>query len=182
MEEDIIRKLKNSLDKPIEEERVVYIFAETRKLLERKGLKNNYPTLAFYCDWILHSSIDRLSRLQNILEGLVEGYKKTKKIDNFLKFIEFEALKKDMQRFLSALGLSSDLFDYKKWGKFKFHIMEILKDCSLKGKCDPIKELVFKKVGGSGSSYEIELLIKFPDGTSVKHNYSEADAKELLKG
>jgi hypothetical protein len=62
---------------------VVYLFAQARKLIERvtNAERPSYARLNFYCDWCLHSKIDRseagariLSRLHGIV---VEHMKKT---------------------------------------------------------------------------------------------------------
>ena len=59
--ESIIDKLKTALERGIESEvQVVYLLTGIRKLIERdRELGKAYPSLRFYCDWALHSKLDR---------------------------------------------------------------------------------------------------------------------------
>ena len=60
MTPDILPKLTAELDKGITTEvQVVYLLAGIRKLIERDKVEDQYPDLKFYCDWALHSSMDR---------------------------------------------------------------------------------------------------------------------------
>jgi hypothetical protein len=64
---DVIRdKLRLELAKPITEEgQVVYVLSLIRKILEVEKGKNDrkYQKLKFYCDWALHTEIDRGTRV-----------------------------------------------------------------------------------------------------------------------
>jgi hypothetical protein len=54
----IIRKLTKELEDGITSEvQVVYLLAGIRKLMERDGIKSQYPYLTFHCDWVLHSEL-----------------------------------------------------------------------------------------------------------------------------
>jgi len=56
---DIIWKLSRELDAGITSEiQVVYLLAGIRKLMERDGVKEQYPNLNFHCDWTLHSKLE----------------------------------------------------------------------------------------------------------------------------
>src|SRR5260221_14404807 len=56
---DIIWKLTRELDQGITSEvQVVYLLVGVRKLMERDGLKKQYPDLNFHCDWALHSKLE----------------------------------------------------------------------------------------------------------------------------
>lgn len=61
MTPDIVAKLNRALSVPMtREEQVVYILVGTRKLLERSGRRNTWPTpVAFLCDWVFHIELDR---------------------------------------------------------------------------------------------------------------------------
>ncbi len=57
--QDIIWKLTRELDQGITSEvQVVYLLAGIRKLMERDGVKEQYPDLKFHCDWALHSKLE----------------------------------------------------------------------------------------------------------------------------
>lgn len=56
----IIEKLSKALSEGnLDEYKVVYILSRIRKLIELNQLKNTFKDLNFYCDWALHSEIDR---------------------------------------------------------------------------------------------------------------------------
>jgi hypothetical protein len=60
MKNEIVRKLNQHLASEITKEAdVVYVMAEIRKLFEHVRTARNYPVLAFYANWILHTKIDR---------------------------------------------------------------------------------------------------------------------------
>jgi len=57
---DILSKLGEELRKGITTEvQVVYLLAGIRKLIERGDLEEEFATLNFHCDWVLHSHLDR---------------------------------------------------------------------------------------------------------------------------
>ncbi len=59
MTEEIIRKLSAELRKGITTEpQVVYLLAGIRKLIERDGLGEEFYSLKFHCDWVLHSQLE----------------------------------------------------------------------------------------------------------------------------
>jgi hypothetical protein len=59
MEDEIIRKLRPILLKPIASEaKVAYLLVEVRKLMEHNlHLKQQCDTLLFYCDWTVHTKL-----------------------------------------------------------------------------------------------------------------------------
>src|SRR5437867_1739661 len=71
IEEKLNRQLSSKA--PVTEARVVYILVLTRKLLERQGELNKYPMLRFYCDWALHTNMDRAGA-QRILRLFDEAH------------------------------------------------------------------------------------------------------------
>src|ERR1700683_3440087 len=69
MTDEIIRKLQTFLGTPIEDEyKVVYLLTQTRKVFERDAhLEQHLPTLQFYCNWALHTKLDRRATVQEFL-------------------------------------------------------------------------------------------------------------------
>jgi hypothetical protein len=53
---------------------VLKILIETRKLLESRGLREKYPILYLYCDWIAHASIDRNDMARRALDTLSDHF------------------------------------------------------------------------------------------------------------
>ncbi len=61
MKNGVIEKLNAHISGGLHSEAdVVYVMVEIRKLLEHLRIKGrDYSVLAFYCDWVLHTSLDR---------------------------------------------------------------------------------------------------------------------------
>jgi len=60
MTRDIIEKLRAELEAGITTEvQAVYLLAGIRKIIERDGLRDEYPMLKFHCDWALHPRMDQ---------------------------------------------------------------------------------------------------------------------------
>jgi hypothetical protein len=81
MKNDIVSKLNQHLAAGITREAdVLYVLAEIRKLFEHARTAQNYPVLAFYTNWALHTKIDRepwakagLKTLEDALGGYQDG-------------------------------------------------------------------------------------------------------------
>lgn len=150
MEVDIINKLKTYLSlEEYSEPIVVYILVEIRKILENED-NNMYPLLRFYCNWVLHPKIDRLSAVRDILNKIAEEHKKGEHGKTDLDFINFIHLNEELKRFFLEKNISTNLLnDREKWRKFKINLINILKDCPLEVSSDfkPIlvEKLVLKK-------------------------------------
>jgi len=133
MENEILTKLKKVLEESIDEEsQVVYVMVQIRKLLERVGTNLNYSLLRFYCNWVLHPKINKLSVVRDTLNKIAEEHEKGDYGESGLDFINFNSLKKQMEAFFEEKNLPMDLLEEKeKWRKFKKLLVNIIKDCPL---------------------------------------------------
>lgn len=117
MSQKIIRELTNL---PIDTEpRVMYLMVEIRKVLEHEDLK--YGALRFYCDWIVHTKLDRsyaYSVYDEVSNNTTEG----------LDIISFRKLKEEMSSFLQTRNLPTDLLIDDNWELFRDNLIEILID------------------------------------------------------
>jgi len=60
MQDEIVDKLRKELNLGITTEpQVVYLMAGIRKLIEHDNAQGKYPALNFYCNWVLHTKLDR---------------------------------------------------------------------------------------------------------------------------
>lgn len=74
MRNDIRDKLEMELNKPISEEpQVIYILSRVRKLLEIDKDEKKYKILKFYCDWALHSEIDNIEPVKDLVDKILAG-------------------------------------------------------------------------------------------------------------
>lgn len=125
-QEEILRKLNNVLNEDIKNEyQVVYIFSRIRKFLELKGLQSKYKNLNFYCNWALHSKIDRTEPVSEILRKFIKN--KNKK-----ELLYFRDLHKSLYVFLSDFNLPKKIITYQKnYTKFMHILVEIYSDTPL---------------------------------------------------
>ncbi|MGB2580770.1 MAG: hypothetical protein WBC83_03685 [Minisyncoccia bacterium] len=119
---EILEKLNRELEKDIHEEcQVIYIMSRIRKYLESKNQKNKYKYLNFYCNWALHSKIERTEPVVDILREFIEDR------DNG-SFLQFDHLVTDLRDFLNENGLSEKLFKKENFLRFVNLLVDIYSD------------------------------------------------------
>jgi len=138
----ILHKIYQELSSGINTEpKVLYLLAEIRKYIDRcsEKEKNKYPNLYFYCNWVLHSDMDRTpaKTILNRFESNILGFSDLEEISNIFKkqekdFYSFVDLKGELQSFLEVNDLPVELVKSgNRWFKFKKLLVEILMDCPL---------------------------------------------------
>ncbi len=137
---EILEKLNTEINKDItEESQVVYILSRIRKYLEIKNLKSQYKYLNFYCNWILHSKIDRTEPVIDILREFDNGTDEG-------KFLEFNYFYNDFKSFLDSEGLDSEkILGKVNYLKFINLLLDILSDTPVEFYPDNKKILIIKK-------------------------------------
>lgn len=139
MEQEIIRKLTEELNKGITTEaQVVYLLAEIRKLLERQQARDHsdYKYLKFYCDWALHTRLTgRMA--QEILTAMDSAYA------SFQAGMQVGDLPQSIRlEFENVAGLKyfrGELEDFLNensmpdldWESFVFFYLNIIQNCPL---------------------------------------------------
>jgi hypothetical protein len=93
---------------------VVYFLVEVRKLIENLG--GRYPTLTFFCDWILHSRMTRktaklvLREFDDYLTNRRLGLKSEEEsMDRMYPLISLRIFHQDLFYLLAEHGLSTDV-------------------------------------------------------------------------
>jgi hypothetical protein len=139
MKDEIIKKIASQLTAlPIgDEHRVVYLPVEIRKVFERdSGLHTSLPTLEFYCDWALHTRLDRLSA-RRFLEEVrpiltLEGNHDQEAQDNFNRLLTLHAFRAETRLFLERCGLSVEICaDERYWKIFLATYSRVVENCEL---------------------------------------------------
>lgn len=117
--EQILEKLNRELEKEIHSEcQVIYILSRIRKYLELKNLKKKYKFLNFYCNWSLHSKIDRTEPVADVLREFIKGSDEG-------KFLDFDYFVKDLRRFLKENQLSERILETSNYLKFLNLLLDI---------------------------------------------------------
>ncbi len=185
MEEEIILKLKEFLSKHTsmtEEQNVVYLLVETRKLIEKNGSKGKYPILRFYCNWALHPCKSRdnqamLEIIEKIEKSITSGprFQKTRNFllddESPLKFISLEELEKEMEKFFDGKDLPKTIFQGSNWSNFRDSLIHILANQPIKNLPGKIGLICFQpSIKGAAI-----LKVEFKDGTiySIANYFGE---------
>lgn len=104
MEKDITTKLNNELDKDVEgEPQIVFILTRIRKMMEMyKGLRTKYRYLYFFCNWSVHTEIDRINDVVSDVKRKIESGEPDKIFERFFQ---------ELREFINELHLSSKIID-----------------------------------------------------------------------
>lgn len=130
---DIIEKIRKEFIKAdgiSEECQVVYVLSRIRKVLDKDGSKK-YKHLRFYCNWALHTEIDRTEKVQEMLLEFITEKNKS-------RFLNFAPLLIDLKEFSREYRLSeaaSWLADPINVSKFQELLVAIYSDTPVKVSC-----------------------------------------------
>ncbi len=108
MLDGIKEKLALELSKPIiEESQVVYILSRIRKILEIDYNLNQgkYAKLKFYCDWALHTKIDKNKAFQEEFVKFIQG-----DMNAGAPILTFEVFQTEFLDFLTQYGISAEVY------------------------------------------------------------------------
>jgi hypothetical protein len=178
MKPDIITKLQSALAQDMTEAQVVYILVEIRKLLELENNPKRFRSLQFFCDWALHSRLDRAGALEiikqfdDIRDAYVNGHKERHEAltTDILDLLNAQRFRTELASFLGEYSLDTSLCDdLDKWASFTDHYGSIIEDVFLEFNPYPIKYVKSVRVvkhrtpGLSGLEWQVFLL----DGSDV---------------
>lgn len=131
MRNDIREKLQTELNRKIEgEPQVVYILSRVRKMLEIDGKEKEteYNKLKFYCNWALHSKINNVGAVRDILDGIIA--RKVKAGADLV--VQFKTFHEEFQKFLKEYKFTTTIYESPD-NKFPFemHLSQIYADTPL---------------------------------------------------
>jgi len=164
----ILEKLARELVEGIDTEpKVLYLLAETRKYIDSydESEKQNYPNLYFYCDWVLHTYMDRRPTkiLLDRFEALFSSTDDLKEIASLFKdreknFYLLIDLRSELRAFLLKNGLPLDLVDdSSKWFRFRKLLTEILLDCPLVKEEGRVNKFSYERGADSQTRFRIHI-------------------------
>jgi len=148
----LIKNITDGLSRPLTELTVKSLLADTRKLLELLGAAQTYRTLKFYCDWVLHTKMnkkfaaDLLRRFDEVWDKRI-GSKIPMPAD-FEKTlgyqIGFYGFEQELSTFLGKHGIVLPWHGFRdKWLPFEIAYCSIVEDSWLKysDKTRPLKHI-----------------------------------------
>ena len=119
MKLEILSKLEVELKKGVKNEyQAVYLLAQIRKVLESENAKGKYKVLNFYCNWALHSKIDKTEPVGKILKIFITDR------GGRYKFIFHEEFEKEFKMFLLDYGLPA--MNKSKFNKFRLEMNKVI--------------------------------------------------------
>jgi hypothetical protein len=149
----IVEKLRRILFEPVDSEcKVVYILAESRKLLEASAPDPSLFALKLYCHWALHVNLTHADVTLPFLQGaekyslsMLEGNSDIAGEHNVLKdLVGLETFRQHFRLFLQAHDIPLNVCDDdERWHQFLTHYAGVIEDGSLtcsvrKGQPNPL--------------------------------------------
>ena len=204
---EVIRKLNERLTRlPItEEETAVYVLTQIRKLLEfdlaqrqeyakRLGqapAPSVYPTLGFYCNWAVHTSLDKtpaqefMNKVMSILT--LNGSHAEVEHRELDSLLTMQSFRDELHRFLVANNIYDALCtDENNWGRFLDAYSRVVHDTKLvlKGNPGPIGPLklavetvTIEAVPGVGFApgrpFPMNWMVNYADGRKARLEFSQ---------
>lgn len=169
MTDKILEKISQEVHNGIDTEpKALYLLAEIRKFIDGYSgdVKNKYPNLYFYCNWVLHFEMDR-TPAQKILERFEINLADTKNLKeisrNFKRseknFYLFEDLKKELTNFFKENSIQANFLKKdSEWSEFKKLLFAILKDSPLVNKNGKIYKFSYE--GGEDDQIQLRVHVR----------------------
>jgi hypothetical protein len=198
MRDSIVEKLRAVLSAGVDDEcKVVYVLAESRKLIDKYPPDPPPFALKLYCHWALHVDLSHkrttlpfLERVDAFAAGVLSG--NANLIDEhhmFREFIFLDTFRKELRLFLRDYDLPMTVCDEEsRWREFLRNYAGIIEDGTLSCSADSpslsvVREVVFNKgaptTAGSYLPFYLSWDIHLLDGRTMT---VEVDAEEVEGG
>jgi len=143
-----------------EESEIIYLLVQIRKILELERSKP-YKTLYFYCNWVLHSKLNRPSTtkfLADIFDQSIDlngtAHQNARNIKNVGKeFFTVKTFKNELGSFLRSIGLPQRFSNERL-------LLEIIKDCPIELATNKIKRVKVIKHSNKEYHYKFHIIDK----------------------
>jgi hypothetical protein len=136
MDDEVIEKIRRTIvAAPMREADAHHVFALARKLVERLSADDrvNYALLNFYCDWTLHSEIDRseaggkiLARLHEIVAEHLKKADNSSLITDLSAALSLGQLRGEFNNLISRYSGVREAFDAATWRRVVPLLLEII--------------------------------------------------------
>ena len=200
MRNDIIRKLRDHLARPLDTEcAVVYLLAEVRKVLERDHTKP--PALWMRCHWALHVDLTKtrttcefLRPVDDYIVNTIAGFQKDPNYRDqsgwlFRELSFSDSFRGQLREFFEIHGLPTALCDDERsWAAFLSVYAKVTEDGGLSarsGKLRAIDKVVFKRgrmpIAADGLfDFIVQWDIHLKDGRVVRAGFEPKANLKLL--
>lgn len=154
-QDEIVEKLNSKIVNTSsfdDEALVTYFMVQARKLLEHGHSKSKYPLLNFYCDWVVHTSKDRITNemkavFQEIYQSIIPEMHNRFMVQvnsPAIQFVYMEKLKQEMEGFYAEHEIIPDLFDNQNWIPFIQTLVKILENQAIVAPIPEIEKAIFE--------------------------------------
>ena len=152
---DNLSKLDEELRQEITSERqVVYVLVETRKILEGSGKTDGFETLDFFCNWAVHTQMDRTSakalvrKVDQHFAKLLGSGLNVQESGWLDELLSLDSFRTQFLNFLRTHGLPEEICGDQAWPIFLHYYARVIQDCPLLCVCEDesltqIDKLVF---------------------------------------
>jgi hypothetical protein len=117
----------------VSEDQAIAILVFLRQHLEQEGLKN-YGITKFYCDWVLHVSLER-GLVRNILDDIFKALDVERRYtnDRVCEILKMKNLRSEINEILRNEGIVTKVFDSKTiWTLFVRKLLGVVLEKPLK--------------------------------------------------
>lgn len=186
MKNAIVEKLRPVLSAAVDSEyKVVYILAESRKILETHPINPEPFALKLYCHWALHVDLDHpkttrpfLEQVEKYVVSVLAGNQDIPLENRVLReFVFLETFRQQFAGFLRTHGLPTEVCDDDdRWHEFLVHYAGVIEDGALScsAKSQPlalVNKVVFTKgraVQNHYTPFGLAWTIFLVDGRNLK--------------
>jgi hypothetical protein len=156
-------------DGAFHEDTVVSLFALIRQHLEANHLKDQYKVTAFYCDWCLHTMLDRSPALveffQRIDDAIADG-KEVFLTDRINDIISLKQLRNELIQIVAPVVADSRLLNsHAGWNAFIRVFLNSL-----------IEKPIVRIRQTSAKRFARQFMLEVPDLSNVDREYLDATA------
>lgn len=149
---DIVQKLTNLIEGGVNDEsKVVYLLAETRKLLETYPPPTPPLSLKLYCHWALHIDLTKpnttlplLRQIDEFIDSVYGSAKPDRHLENqtFHELRVLSTFRTELRGFLATYGIPVSLCDDdEQWRTFLRHYSGVIQDGTLSCEAAKAKDL-----------------------------------------
>jgi len=128
--------VKGLVGRPLRSEELIEVMRLLRLVVEKEKLRNSHPHVALYCDWILHTEIDRHEIVIEILKKMhmaLIAYDQTHDMSGVSSALSLAELRAEMLLIFIKQNVSTDLMDsFANWNMFVGALLQDLRDRPLR--------------------------------------------------